>query len=44
VSSQIDESAVESDAIAVDEHEPLVEAYLARLNGQEEEHKCHQKM
>jgi hypothetical protein len=38
------ESAEESDAGVVDEHEPLVEAYLTRLNGIEEEHKCHQKM
>jgi hypothetical protein len=38
------ESAVESDAIGVDEYEPPVEAYLAKLNGQEEEHRCHQKM
>jgi hypothetical protein len=40
----VDESAVEPYAAGVDDHEPLVETYLARLNGQEEEHRCHQKM
>jgi hypothetical protein len=40
----VDESAVEPYAVRVDEHAPLVEAHPARLNGREEEHRCHQKM
>jgi hypothetical protein len=40
----VDGSAVKPYAAGVDDHEPLAETYLARLNGREEEHRCHQKM
>jgi hypothetical protein len=39
----VDESAVEPYAAGVDDHEPLSGTYLARLNGREEEYRCHQK-
>jgi len=39
----VDESAVEPGAAGVDDHEPLLETYLARLNGREEEHRWNQK-